>query len=163
MQFEFAKKMSRPSKNDGGITLRSITGDTERCTMVIMASDYSDIKASVVNYRMLTSSSLVASARGKSLEITAQAGSTDAIAVIFSFAKSLRFNTQDAEDVMEFYPRAVTEPVKSVNIALTPETLSLVVCADIDADQDPNTIYGSLDAVCTEYGVGIVKEHTDEL
>lgn len=167
LKFEFARKMNKPAKGASGITLRSINGDGLECSMVIMANEYKDIRAGLANYRMLTGCDISAITRGKSLEIKAVAASddeNDALDHIFDYAKTLKFNTEDALDVCEFYCEAFADKAfKPSNITLSPDSLSIQVIADIDNESEEDAIYSGLDAICSKYNVGIIKKRPGEL
>ena len=167
LTFEFAKKISKPAKGAAGIILRSVSGTPDACSMIIMAADYQDIRAGIANYRMLTGHGITAVSRGKSLEIKAESVSEEnfsAMDCIFDYAKALKFNTEDAIDVCEFYSEVfANKALTPVNIELSPDSLSLLVSTYIDDGEEAETIYSGLDEVCSKYNVGIVKEHPEQL
>ena len=158
---EFAKKMTKPAKGAPGITLRSMNGDAQSCGMILMAASYTDIRSAVGSYRMLTARDLHAVSRGRSLELRAGAAAEerpDAISVLFDFAKELKYNTEDAMDVAEFFHN-VMDPecgfgLTPGSIDLSPEALSLKVFAD---PADPEMLLASLGEICSRYGIGIIK------
>ena len=168
VSFAFAKKMNKPGKNQPGITLRSVNGSCDCCTMVIMAASYGDVREQVQNYRLLTARDIKAAARGKSLEIkavTAPEEDTDAISLIFDFARGIKFNSDDALDAVSFMGGlrdGENMPVlKPLTIALQDGSMELDVVAEAPDDREADTMYGAYEKLCEAYGVGMIKKRPE--
>ena len=164
INFEFAKKMAKPAKGAAGITLRSIAGDALSCAMIVVADSYADIRSSVGSYRMLTARALTAVSRGKSLEIRADAApgeQPDAISVLFDFLQTMKFNTEEALDVVDFFREFFGVEsgfgLRPCSIDLSPDALSLKVSADAADGDAAAALLAELGERCGKYRIGIIK------
>lgn len=120
MIFEIAKKIEKLPANAKGISLRSVRADKDGAQMIIVSDTYGDIKTGVENFRMITNSDISFRMRGKSIDVSVLAGDEiipgtseattvrrhaaahSALCTLAEYAKTISFNSEDANDVIEF-------------------------------------------------------------
>jgi len=155
MEFEIAKKIEKVASNVKGNSLRSIKADKDAAQMIIVADTYGDIKSGVENYRMVTNCDITFRMRGKSIDVSVMAGSEgkDALALLMEFAKTISFNSEDANDVVEFLSNNMPLPgCEFKEIELDQNRLRLIMTAN-EENFSQEAVMEKLDP----YNMGIVK------
>ena len=148
MNFEIAKKLEKVPANVKGNSLRSIKGDSDAASMIIVADAYGEIKNLVESFKMMSNTDISFRMRGKSIDISVM--DNDATSKLMEFAKQLSFNSEDAADVIEFWNRFM--PLKGcsfVEIEMDQSRLKLVMqCENLNRDE--------IMPVLDRYNMGIV-------
>lgn len=165
IEFEIAKKMTRPAPKAPGLALRRLKGTAASASAILLdLSGYDDIKAQLSETRLAFGIGLSYRTRGKSLELNASGGDgQNALFNLLDFLKDRSFNSEDVLDVMEFYRTSLvsgsTPAIEMLAMDLEPDSLSIAVRADIEEGELPETIYSGLAPSCSKCGMGIIKEH----
>lgn len=187
--FDLVKKLRKPGTE--GIVLKSINGGTaynmvpNRCSAIISAGDYSEIKQKIDDFRERTGYAVSYKGRGKSLEIIAEGLSAhgampwkgvNAISIMFFLLSEVHFNDEDVNDFIRFYNEAIGFNLhgKKIGCGFQDEVSGELVwnTGIIQMDQEvgrftinvrypvtmePEMIYEGMMSHLDEYGFGVVK------
>lgn len=148
MIFEIARKLEKVPANVKGNSLRSIKGDNDAAGMIIVADAYGEIKNQVESYKMMSNVDITFRMRGKSIDVSVMGD--DATSKLMEFAKRLKFNSEDAEDVIEFWNKSMPLPgCRFIDIDMDQTRLKLIMETD---ELDREAVMAALDP----YNMGIV-------
>ena len=146
IEFELAKKLSRPLRTEPGITLRDVSLADGKCSLLMLSDSYELIKEKIKN-----TEGLHYAGRGRSLEVFTQ----ETPKLLVSFGRDVSFNTEEALDIFEYLDEALSQSVYNVEAFSTAPGSFTVYCSAETDDKD--ALFEHLSESLDKYNMGVIK------
>lgn len=186
LTLEIARKFTPVPPGAPGVRFRSLKGGQtagaipEEAKLLIMSSDYTDIRQRIALYKKETGCDVDHRARGKSLEISARSGGpekeSNVISILIELAGTLPFAGDEIKDFFEFYNTYIhfendgaalglnlngSDPgpirLDVAMIEMTPEAARLTLNICRPSSRTEEQICEAMMPVLNRYDMGLVK------